>query len=106
MTSFPTVGRRTRVSTGGGRNVIWTRGGKELLYMSSQGRESSVMAVPAESGTAFTAGTPHPLFTRRDLVSFAATQDGERLLLSVESGETPPPHIGFTLNWIAALKRR
>ena len=73
--------------------------------MSWQGREASVISVPVESGTVFTAGTPHPLFTRRGLVSVAATQDGERLLLSVESGETPPPHIGLTLNWTAALKR-
>ena len=74
--------------------------------MSTQGREATVISVLVESGTAFAAGTPHPLFTRRGLASFAATQDGERLLLSVESGETPPPYIGLTLNWTAALKGR
>jgi len=73
---------------------MWTRGGKELLFLAWQRSGSSVMSVPVESGASFTAGTPHPLFIRRGLVSFSATRDGERLLLSVESGETPPPHIG------------
>jgi len=105
VTSFPTVGHRTRVSASGGLIPMWTRGGKELLFVARPGSDGSVMSVAVESGTAFAAGTPHSLFTRRGLVSVAVTQDGERLLLSVESGETPPPHIGLTLNWTAALKR-
>jgi serine/threonine protein kinase len=72
----------------------------------SQGRESTVMSVPVAPGPAFRAGAPRPIVTRRGLVSFAATRDGERLLLSVESGETPPPRIGITLNWTAMLKGR
>ncbi len=85
---------------------MWARGGKEILFVAGQGRDTSVMSVPIESGNEIAAGPPRPLFTRGGLVSFAATQDGERLLLSVESGETPPPHIDLTLNWTAALKRR
>ncbi len=106
VTSFPTVGRRTRLSTSGGQTPIWTRGGRELLFVAPEGRDASVMSVPVESGAAFTAGAPRALVTRRGLVSFSAAQDGERLLLSVESGETPPPYIGLTLNWTAALEGR
>ena len=85
---------------------MWTRGGKELLYVSSEGRDFSVMSVAVEAAATFVAGPPRPLLTRRGLVSFAATQDGERLLISVESGETPPPYIGLTLDWTAALRQR
>jgi Tol biopolymer transport system component len=106
VTSFPTVGPRTRVSSGGGTNPIWTRGGKELLYLAAKGRDSTVFSVALEMAAGRAAGAPRPLLTRRGLISFAATRDGERLLLSVESGETPPPHIELTLNWTAVLDGR
>ena len=94
------------MSADGGAAPVWAKLGRELLYVSSQGRESAVMTVPVEPGPVFGAGAPRPILTRRGLVSFAATRDGERLLLSVESGETPPPCIGITLNWTAMLKGR
>jgi Tol biopolymer transport system component len=106
VTSFPEGKQRTRVSTSGGRHPTWIRGGKELLFVSPEGRDFSVISVPVETGAALVVGTPRPILTRRGLVSYAATQDGERLLLSVESGETPPPHIGLILNWTAALEGR
>ena len=106
VTPFPAGGQRIRISTSGGWEPTWIRGGKELLYLSQQGRDVSVMSVPMATGAALTAGTPRPILTRRGLASFAATSDGERLLLSVESGDTPPPYISLTLNWTAALNRR
>jgi serine/threonine protein kinase len=104
--SFPTGRQRVQVSTSGGKHPMWTRGGKELLYLSTQGRETAVMSVPIEIGKELTAGAPRPLLTRRDLVSCAVTPDGERLLLSTESGETPPPYIQLILNWTTALRGR
>ena len=106
VTTFPKVGQRTRVSTNGGAVPRWIRGGKELLYVAPQGRDSAVMSVSIEAGPPLKAGAPRTILTRRGLASFSATADGERLLLSVESGDTPPPHIALTLNWIAALKGR
>jgi len=85
---------------------MWTRGDKELLYLASQGRDTTVMSVPVETGKEFTAGVPRPILTRRDLVCYAVTADGDRLLLSTESGETPRPYIQLILNWAAAPKRR
>jgi len=101
---FPAGGQRIRVSTSGGSDPQWVRGGTEILYRSSQGRDDSVVAAPVVTDPAFTAGAPRPILTRRGLVSFAVSGDGERLLLSVESGETPAPHIELTLNWTAALR--
>jgi serine/threonine protein kinase/Tol biopolymer transport system component len=106
VTPFPAGGQRTRVSTNGGYVPMWCRGGRELLYMSFQGRDGSVMSVPVGTGPAFTAGTPRTILTRRDLAWFAAAGDGERLLLSTESGDTPPPYISLTLGWTAAMGRR
>jgi len=106
VTPFPAGGQRTRVSTNGGYFPKWVRAGKELLYMSFQGRDGSVMSVPVGTGPAFTAGTPRTILTRRGLASFAVSSDGERLLLSVESGDTPPPYISLTLGWTAAMRHR
>jgi len=106
VTPVPAGGQRIRVSTAGGWEPAWVRGGTELLYLSQQGRDVSVMSVPVASGTALTAGTPRPILTRRGITSFAATSDGERLLLSVESGDTPPPYISLTLNWTATVRQR
>jgi serine/threonine protein kinase/Tol biopolymer transport system component len=106
VTPFPAGGQRIRVSTSGGWNPTWVRGGRELLYLSRQGRDVSVMSVAVGGGPAFTAGTPRLIFSRRGLTSFASTGDGERLLLSVESGDTPPPYISLTLNWTDVLRHR
>jgi len=106
VTPFPAVGQRTRVSTSGGWDPAWIRGGRELLYLSQQGRDVCVMSVSVGAGPALTTGTPRPILTRRGLASFAATADGERLLLSVESGDTPPPYISLTLNWTASMRQR
>ena len=106
VTAFPAGGQRTRVSTSGGTDPKWVRRGRELLYLSRQGQDVSVMSVAVGTGTAFTAGTPRPILTRRGLVSFTASSDGERLLISAESGDTPPPYISLTLGWTTAMNRR
>jgi Tol biopolymer transport system component len=106
VTPFPKGGSRVRVSTGGGWEPVWVRGGRELLYLSRQGRDVGVMSVSVGTGPAFAAGTPRPILTRRGIASFAATSDGERLLISTESGDTPPPYISLTLNWTAAVQQR
>jgi len=106
VTPFPAAGQRTRVSTSGGWDPAWIRGGRELLYLSQQGRDVSVMSVSVGTGPALTTGTPRPILTRRGLASFAATADGERLLLSVDSGDTPPPYISLIFNWTEVMRHR
>ena len=48
--SFPSGRQRVQVSTSGGKHPMWIRGGKEMLYLSSKGRETAVMSVPIEIG--------------------------------------------------------
>jgi hypothetical protein len=106
VTAFPNAGPRTRVSVSSGTAPAWTGGGRELLCLALAGRDSTVIVGPGRARPGVQAGKPRPILTRRGLVSFAATADGERLLLSVESGETPPLHISLSLNWTAALEGR
>jgi Tol biopolymer transport system component len=98
--SFPRPGHKVRVSSDGGDLPIWSRGGKELLYVA---RAGGLMSVPIEAGAEFRPGAPRPLFTGSDLVTGGdVTADGERFLLS-EAAEAPRREIGLFVNWTAVL---
>jgi serine/threonine protein kinase len=58
--SFPTPGRRVRVSTEGGTQPRWRRDQTELYFLSA---ESRLIAVPANLGVEAKLGTATPLFT-------------------------------------------
>ena len=49
---------RWQVSTGGGTQPLWARNGQELFYLAPDG---TLMSVPVERGTTWTAGTPTKL---------------------------------------------
>jgi Tol biopolymer transport system component len=60
---FPRSERHWMVSTGGGSLPVWSRDGKEILYL--EGRR--MMAVKVEAGAEFRAGKPVTLFDRPEL---------------------------------------
>ena len=59
ITSFPTAGAQTQVSTGGGVSPVWSRDGKELFYLANP---RQVMAVAIRAGSHIEAGIPKLLF--------------------------------------------
>jgi len=60
VTSFPDARGKWQVSTGGGgEQPRWRGDGKELVYLSSDGK---VMAAPVTAGANFDAGTPGRAF--------------------------------------------
>jgi Tol biopolymer transport system component len=101
--SFPTPGRKVRISSNGGTRPSWARGGKELLYLSGDGVLTSV---PVEAGDELRPGAARPLFKVSDLsMGGDATADGERFLLS-EAAEAPHREIRLFVNWAAAMDKR
>ena len=50
VTSFPDARGKWQVSTGGGEQPRWRRDGKELFYLSSDGK---MMAAPVTTGDQF-----------------------------------------------------
>jgi Tol biopolymer transport system component len=97
--SFPTPGRKVRISSDGGNEPFWSRGGKELLYDHSSG----LMAVSIESGDDFRPGVPRVLLTSdEEITAGDVTADGERFLASVAT-EPSRRDIRLFLNWAAAL---
>ena len=73
---------KTMVSAGGGSSGRWNADGRELYYLSRDGR---LMAVPVRTGAALTFGTPVTLFGMgsRRWIDFDVAQDGLRFLALV-----------------------
>jgi serine/threonine-protein kinase len=103
-TPFPEAGARLQVSAAGGEHPRWTRGGRELVYLSADG----LMAVDIETDAGIAAGKPRLLFpfqpppvrleeTYRNPYDVSA--DGERFLL-LEAEDSAPNRLHAVLNWL------
>jgi Tol biopolymer transport system component len=110
VTSFPVARGKWQVSTGGGEQPRWRGDGKELFYLSSDGK---MMAAPVTSGANFDPGTPVALFqaTPRQLVSltdrfaYDVSRDGQRFLIDNQVKQTETPPMSIILNWTAKLNK-
>jgi serine/threonine protein kinase len=110
VTSFPDARGKWQVSSGGGEQPRWRGDGKELFYLSLDGK---IMAAPVTTGAHFDAGTPVALFqsTPRqpvlvyDLFVYDVSRDGQRFLVNtqVKQGESAP--MSVVLNWTAKLEK-
>jgi Tol biopolymer transport system component len=97
-------GVETPVSTGGARMARWSRDGREIFYLSTDGR---LMAVPVLRTTpALQLGTPVTLFTLggKPWVSFDVSLDGTSflaLILEISAAEQP---LTALLHWSETIR--
>ena len=106
---FPSGAGRRRITMSGGRDPSWRKDGKELYYVTSDGRnDGTLMAMPVETGAVFTSGTPSVLFKfdpgniDLPLHLYSATPDGSRFLVGeVVRG---PEVITLLVNWTSLLR--
>jgi Tol biopolymer transport system component len=100
---------RRRISTNGGIVPNWSRDGKELFYVASDGQLMSV-AVKA-NGTELEFSPPKALFKTRMMADanvfheFDVSPDGQHFLVGTLIGESTAPPPSVILNWTAALKK-
>jgi Tol biopolymer transport system component len=105
LQSYPDLGReRHQVSTKGGAEPRWTRGGRELVYRTSD----SVFAVTVDPRTGET-GRPSALFAypyrpEGQSWSYDAVADGSRFLMVRLPPESAPRRVEVVLNWFGELK--
>jgi len=100
---FPPTGGQVRVSTEGGRQARWSSDGREILYLSADGR---VMAVPVRTVPVLSVGTPVPLFElKRPWVAFDLSSTGRLLAIVRETNAAEQP-LTAVLNWTAELAPR
>jgi eukaryotic-like serine/threonine-protein kinase len=106
VAAFPAFTEKRQVSTTGGCQPLWRKDGKELFYLTMDGK---LMAAEVKSGAALQTGIPQMLFQSRTTVSpiyiqYCATADGKKFLIRDPAGEDVAPFT-VVLNWTAALKR-
>ena len=98
-----------RVSSEGGHSSAWRRDGKELFYVSPDGR---LMSVPVTPGPEFRGGTPVALFRVPTLFNFDevsqydVSPDGQRFLMNLEQPTQGGLAMTLVTNWTALLKPR
>ena len=99
-----------RYRTRGGQEPKWRNDGKELFYMSTDGK---IMAVPVSAGASFQAGTPVALFqthrrqpmSSQDLFSYDVSSDGQRFLIATKLDEPNAAPLSVLLNWASEMEK-
>ncbi|HUF23133.1 MAG TPA: protein kinase [Vicinamibacterales bacterium] len=103
---FPPTGGKWQVSVNGGDSPAWTRDGRELIYLDSEGMLQA-LAVDA-SAASFAAGPPTPLFragpSRGFQHRYDVTRDGSRFLVAVDDPLPPAKPATVVVNWHSMLK--
>ena len=99
--SFPTPGKKWRVSVNGGSRPVWSRDGKELFYI---GSDHNLMVSTVKAGPTFETGSPQPLFVTRQSITrfFDVSPDGRRFLLIDRLPNPITPPMNLVINWAAA----
>jgi dipeptidyl aminopeptidase/acylaminoacyl peptidase len=113
---FPDVNNgQWQVSTSGGNTPLWSPDGRELYYHIGD----AAMAVPVETGSAFSHGKPKVLFQLKTTVRLSGidlsdwtywdiSPDGKRFLMwkETDAAAEGPRKINIILNWTEELKQR
>ena len=107
---FPAASGQTQISIAGGMQPEWRRDGKELFYISVDGK---LTAVPVTTdGAIFSAGTPQALFDVEIPeanppypTDYVVTADGQRFLVNTLVDQPTRPALTVILNWAADLKK-
>ena len=108
------AGGRWLISSGGGRQPLWSRDGSELFYRDYSG---AMLAVSVTLGPTFAPGPVVKLFENANYFgtgtpgasrTFDLSLDGSRFLMIKEQGTTgdaAAPSLVVVLNWFEELKR-
>jgi Tol biopolymer transport system component len=110
VTSFPEPRGKWQISSGGGQQPRWRGDGRELFYLSPDGK---MMAVPVTLGSSVEAGAPTALFQAHprqhisslDIFTYDVSRDGQRFLINTPVERTKTSPLSVVLNWPAELGR-
>ena len=111
VSPYPGPGERITISSSGGLDPVWSRNGRELFYLSVEGRTAGdkMMVVDVQTGPAFHAERPRVLFQKADVIGYDVAPDG-RFLMIKGLPQAPqverPSEVHVIVNWIEELRRR
>jgi serine/threonine-protein kinase len=108
--AYPGGGQRTRVSSDGGYNPVWSRDSRELFYRNGE----RFYAVPVSSVSPLTLGAPQIIFTGPyldwgplDAPEYDVAPDGQRfLVVRVSDEERAPRRFHLVQNWFDEVKAK
>ena len=101
------TGRRLQVSTQGGSDPLFAKGGRELIYRSGL----SVVSVAFDPATG-TLGTPIELFKQTVVVPFSpsrgytVTADGQRFMIATRPDGSEPRELVVVTNWFREVREK
>jgi Tol biopolymer transport system component len=103
---FPLSGEKWVISSGGGFLPQWRDDGKELFYLTADGK---VMSAELKSDSAFDSLVTKSLFQidikRAPGYPYAVARDGSRFLVNTPADGSNPVPMTVVLNWPATLKK-
>ncbi|MEX1245364.1 MAG: protein kinase [Thermoanaerobaculia bacterium] len=101
---YPGPAEKIRVSSGGARLLQWGRDGKELFYLSADGR---LMSLPLRTSPSLATGAPVALFTveGKPWLSFALSADGQKFLAVVPEAAADEQPMTVIVNWTAGIAK-
>ena len=110
VSPFPSGNGKWQVSITGGQEPRWRQDGKELFYVSADGK---MMAVAVTAGASFEAGSPVALFqthrrqsvSSQDVFSYDVSSDGQRFLIATKVDETTAAPVSVLLNWASEMEK-
>jgi len=110
VSPFPSANGKWQVSSAGGQEPRWRQDGKELFYLSAEGK---MMAVAVTTSPGFAAGSPVALFqTHRrqpvsslDVFSYDVSRDGQRFLIDTKVDETNAAPLSVFINWASEMEK-
>jgi Tol biopolymer transport system component len=110
VSPFPSGNGKWQVSTAGGQEPRWRQDGKELFYLSAEGK---MMAVAVTTGASFEGSSPVALFqTHRrqpvsslDVFSYDVSGDGQRFLIATKVDEANAAPLSILLNWASEMEK-
>ena len=113
--AYPGPGEKTRISTNGGTEPIWTANGKELLYRGFTPSGPGFVSAAIRSLSPFRAEPPRLLFESKPgeydstvpVRGWDVSADGQRFLLArpIAPTDKPVTVMHVVLNWAEDLKR-
>jgi eukaryotic-like serine/threonine-protein kinase len=106
---FPPTGLQSQVSSGGGSDPQWRSDGRELFYITLDGKLTAAQVTGDPSS--FVAGRETLFQTHRPnargpilFSNYRPAADGQRFLFNTIVGEIPTLPLFVTLDWAAAVK--
>lgn len=117
ITRHPEGGKRIRVSTKGeadptgGFSPVWTRGGRELVYVTQDAEGiTHIFAVDIDTEREIRVGTARELFAGPYMQTLPAngydvSADGEKFIMAREEPEPPLARMQIVLDWGRELAR-